>query len=1255
MGVAPKPVPQLYPTPRASGGLTDAYTDILGGEPLQSNMAGTQTAINHGGISAVVTVVAGGPTGKQVIIPESWFGGNVTWVRGLFALSVVPRYSDFMADFTGPDLTNYADFDQAATNDFSGGVLSTTIPVLASVAVGTQLQAYYSYRDGTRSIKGQAVAGYPSLHTDPYQGTANDGDNYLMHSLYHAYHTSLDEKYRDLADRIGLALLDAGRFDSNHFAFSIPFSAAGGQVGFYSYNAPTTPFAVDNDAFGLNIKTTVNTGGPPYNYAGFGLWPTIPIIDGFPFRSLDIRMIGDGSGRKLPVNLNIAPDKGADGDYYYQMNMLPQDSYASVLYSIKPADLWKSDNVVYDSAHQDFSYVGTYGSDVATLQDFADVPRKRMLKRFNYNFAGNGSGYAGMYMGPASASSESSDGLHVSVYSAHDAVATLTATDSADVDHVVYLFLRQGWTDLVIPWVGSIPATPISTLPEYPEILYYPQVQNPDLAGLYFGADQVGFSQTAFTHPMSQIAFDAVYKMYSIESPLIFGLRNKGVPLKNIPGLSSAFYIPGSDANTVAFDAMSYGSVVTMADVTPSLFNGLQISFPSNDLGTEYNVTFNAIDFQIDVLDGPVSDPTRYQGIPRYTYKWQVSNGFVGYGSWRGPSSPGYLWASGWHFSGIVNPDNGRAMSAMILDFLEDAQNEYKVWFPDKQIGPFLPRYGRTSWEALNTPGYVKGVFQSGTLNTWYYPDFDDWYGYTYRALLSVAQYYFYTRSAQAKSILDNWMAWLDVYIIADGDYWWPPSAFNNDGTVGYTYHPVYAYTCIASACILKYWVDGDPLAQKWYRRLLDDMFARQRQTATGGLAGIYPTAEGSGYTFANLVFTVNAGATAPVATAFIAGGKITHYEVTDPGSGITSLTFTIDGDGSGAAGNAYLNDDLVGAFSDSHAGWELSEIFNTYAMVVLGDRPGGTVSYPITPTADDIAAFEGLIDFYIRTSRDARPSACTAHWMPLHEWRVDPYHNGAGIENPMISDTHAKGAMWTETIGPTFFAAVEYARYTSDWSWVDALYSLVLELTGNIRSKELAVFPTLEGLSWEVKTTPTFNTITHRSISGYEVRAALMQYPLWQFSLSYEFLRNNAAHEELKTLLGFFLARQGSFNAFLYSNPNDNTVTDQLVATGDGSTKDFQLIRSYGGFIEPVQNLNGSPVIKVDGAAMVEGTDYTVSPTGMLSLSTAPASTKQVTWSGAFYYRVRFLADQAEFNEFMKDLFELKQLEFVGSTMNKV
>src|SRR5215472_5328659 len=135
-------------------------------------------------------------------------------------------------------------------------------------------------------------------------------------------------------------------------------------------------------------------------------------------------------------------------------------------------------------------------------------------------------------------------------------------------------------------------------------------------------------------------------------------------------------------------------------------------------------------------------------------------------------------------------------------------------------------------------------------------------------------------------------------------------------------------------------------------------------------------------------------------------------------------------------------------------------------------------------------------------------------------------------------------------------------------------------------------IFPALPGLAWSVTKTPTFQTRIQRAVSGHELRALDYPYPLWQFALVYDFLRDNpqAGYDELRTLLGFFMLCQGAFGTFLFQDPSDFQVARQQIGIGDASTTVFQLQRAMGamlpggGFLEPITAPNVVSAIYLNG-----------------------------------------------------------------------
>ena len=160
-------------------------------------------------------------------------------------------------------------------------------------------------------------------------------------------------------------------------------------------------------------------------------------------------------------------------------------------------------------------------------------------------------------------------------------------------------------------------------------------------------------------------------------------------------------------------------------------------------------------------------------------------------------------------------------------------------------------------------------------------------------------------------------------------------------------------------------------------------------------------------------------------------------------------------------------------------------------------------------------------------------------------------------------------------------------------------------------------IFPTLPGLAWSVTKSPTFQTRIQRAVSGRELRALDYPYPLWQFALVYDFLRDDpaAGYDELRTLVCFFMMCQGAFGSFLFEDPSDRERVGQWIGIGNSSAAAFQLQRTMGttlpggGFVEPITAPNVVGTIYFDGIVQDPDT-YAVDPeTGLVTFSSPPGS----------------------------------------------
>ena len=200
------------------------------------------------------------------------------------------------------------------------------------------------------------------------------------------------------------------------------------------------------------------------------------------------------------------------------------------------------------------------------------------------------------------------------------------------------------------------------------------------------------------------------------------------------------------------------------------------------------------------------------------------------------------------------------------------------------------------------------------------------------------------------------------------------------------------------------------------------------------------------------------------------------------------------------------------------------------------------------------------------------------------------------------------------------------------------------------------AIFPALPGLAWSVTKAPRFATRIQRAISGRELRVLDQPNPIWTWTLTYSLLRDKwdtrgpgglgAGYDELRTIAGFFLQQQGAFQPFLFDDRTDDTVTGQSIGTGDSSASVFQLVRNMGGFAEPITAPNTVSAIYFNGVRQ-DPSGYTVdADSGSVIFTSPPTAGNLITADFTYRFRVRFSDDTAEFENFMFQLWQLKQIK---------
>ena len=195
----------------------------------------------------------------------------------------------------------------------------------------------------------------------------------------------------------------------------------------------------------------------------------------------------------------------------------------------------------------------------------------------------------------------------------------------------------------------------------------------------------------------------------------------------------------------------------------------------------------------------------------------------------------------------------------------------------------------------------------------------------------------------------------------------------------------------------------------------------------------------------------------------------------------------------------------------------------------------------------------------------------------------------------------------------------------------------------------QLPVFP---GIGWKITKTPTTSTRVLTATSGVEYRAQNWSSPRWKFSIPIAFLRQFGSYTEQTSLIGFILTAAGQFAAWRYDDPFDDTATNQNLGTGTGSQTAFPLLRTIGGFTEPVLYCSSMNAVYLNGVLQTSG--YTLTQSGTygpdtLTFTSAPSSGAIVTVSFNFNFVCRFTTDEPELSNDLAYIWSQKALEFIS------
>ncbi len=216
--------------------------------------------------------------------------------------------------------------------------------------------------------------------------------------------------------------------------------------------------------------------------------------------------------------------------------------------------------------------------------------------------------------------------------------------------------------------------------------------------------------------------------------------------------------------------------------------------------------------------------------------------------------------------------------------------------------------------------------------------------------------------------------------------------------------------------------------------------------------------------------------------------------------------------------------------------------------------------------------------------------------------------------------------------------------------------------------SQYLPLFPSTILSGYSAHKRPTFASMVQSPPSGREVTGFQQIYPLWEFELPFEILRDQTQNgallaptlgfTDLQVLSTFWLSRVGQFSAFIYQDLDDCSRLAQAIGTGDNTTKGFPVVRQWGGgalgLVEPVGivdvRLSPSQAFNVylNGVSMPQSGNWWIdTDLRTLKFKSAPAAAVAITADFGFFYLCRFIDDALDLEQFMSGRWTVKSLKF--------
>jgi uncharacterized protein (TIGR02217 family) len=192
--------------------------------------------------------------------------------------------------------------------------------------------------------------------------------------------------------------------------------------------------------------------------------------------------------------------------------------------------------------------------------------------------------------------------------------------------------------------------------------------------------------------------------------------------------------------------------------------------------------------------------------------------------------------------------------------------------------------------------------------------------------------------------------------------------------------------------------------------------------------------------------------------------------------------------------------------------------------------------------------------------------------------------------------------------------------------------------------------FPTLSGMGFPTRET-LWSSQEEVAFSGASNAFPNWSFPRYRFTVPINVMQSGKVGAitltEWQTFAGFFeTVKASAGQLFQFNFPDDGAVTAQSFGTGDGATTQFQLVRTLGGSTGPVYAWATASIF-VNGVLKTISTDYTINAYGVVTFTTAPASSAALTWTGTYNWYCRFDNDNQAIEQMFFRTYSAKSVSF--------